>query len=121
VSRCTDAERGSATVWVVALSGVLALVGAAVVLVGAAVVARHRAGVAADFAALAAAQRAVLGDADPCAAAQRLAEANGARLVGCSAESDSVVEVSVVVPLAFGSLGIHEARARARAGPVPHG
>ena len=48
-------ERGSATVWVLALAAVLATVGAAVVLVGAAVVARHRATTAADLAALAAA------------------------------------------------------------------
>ena len=55
-------ERGSATVWVLALSAVLAVVGAAVVLVGAAVVARHRAAAAADLGALAAAGRAVAGD-----------------------------------------------------------
>ena len=46
-------ERGSATVWVLALSGVLAVLGAACLLVGVAVVARHRAGAAADMAALA--------------------------------------------------------------------
>ena len=55
-------ERGSATVWVLALAGVLALVGLAGVLVGAAAVARHRAGSAADLTALAAAGRAVLAD-----------------------------------------------------------
>jgi secretion/DNA translocation related TadE-like protein len=117
--RPPDAERGSATVWVVALAGVLALVGAAVVLLGAAAVARHRAGAAADFTALAAAQRAVLGDADPCTTAQRLAEANGAMLVGCSAGPGAVVDVSVEVTLRLGRLGLHDATARARAGPAP--
>src|SRR4051794_35931994 len=52
-------ERGSATVWVLAFSTVLALAGAAGVLVGSAVVTRHRAAAAADLAALAAAGRAV--------------------------------------------------------------
>ena len=51
-------ERGSATVWVLALSGVLAAVGVAGVLIGAAVVARHRATSAADLSALAAAGQA---------------------------------------------------------------
>ena len=63
-------ERGSATVWVVALSGVLAAIGVAAVLVGAAVVGRHRATAAADLAALAAAEHAVRGDPGACAAAE---------------------------------------------------
>ena len=60
-------DRGSATVWTVALSGVLATLGMAAVLGGAAVVARHRATAAADLAALAAAGRAVTGSTDACA------------------------------------------------------
>ena len=68
-------ERGSATVWTLAVSGVLAVVGAAAVLTGAAVVARHRATAAADLVALAAAGRAVAGDAGPCVAAERIAAA----------------------------------------------
>ncbi|MCW2637141.1 MAG: Helicase/secretion neighborhood TadE-like protein, partial [Blastococcus sp.] len=47
-------DRGSATVWVLALSAVLAVLGVAIALVAAAAVARHRAGTAADLAALAA-------------------------------------------------------------------
>jgi secretion/DNA translocation related TadE-like protein len=118
MSRRPNAERGSATVWVVALAGVLALVGAAVVLVGAAAVTRHRAAAAADLAALAGAQRAVLGDPDPCDAARRIAEANGAELAACEAGQGGVVAVSTVVPLRLGRLGVHEAHGRARAGPV---
>jgi secretion/DNA translocation related TadE-like protein len=114
-------ERGSATVWIIALAGVLAAVGAATVLVGAAVVARHRAATAADLAALAAAGRAVVADPDPCAAAARVAGDNGAVLHGCSADDRAVVEVVVAVEVALGPLGRREATGRARAGPVPVG
>lgn len=113
-----DGERGSATVWVVGLAAVLAVVGAAVVLVGVATVARHRATAAADLAALGAAQRAVTGDPDPCGTARRLAAANTAALTSCDAGGDGVVEVTVAVPVRLGRLGLHEATARARAGPV---
>ncbi|TFV48548.1 Rv3654c family TadE-like protein [Blastococcus sp. TF02A_35] len=112
-------ERGAATVWVLALSAVVVLVGAAAVLAGVATVARHRAGAAADLAALAGAGRAVVGDADPCAAAGRIAEDNGAALAGCRVEPGSVVVVEVRVTVGLGRLGVHEALGRARAGPVP--
>jgi secretion/DNA translocation related TadE-like protein len=112
------AERGSATVWMLALSGVLATVGVAAVLVGAAVVARHRATAAADLSALAAAGRAVTGDADACASAADVARANAAELTGCTVGPDAVVEVRVSVPVRLAGLGVHRANARARAGPV---
>jgi secretion/DNA translocation related TadE-like protein len=111
-------ERGSATIWVLALATVLATVGAAVVLVGAAVVARHRATAAADLAALAGAGRAVLGDPDACAAAARVAQANGARLKTCSVGAGAAVQVHVSLAVRLGPLGLTEAPARARAGPV---
>ena len=113
-------ERGSATVWVLVLCGVLATVGMAVVLTGAAVVARHRAGTAADLAALAGATRAVQG-ADACAEAARLAAANAAELTGCEVEPGSRVRVTVSVPVVLGRLGVFSATGRARAGPVPAG
>jgi secretion/DNA translocation related TadE-like protein len=112
-------ERGSATVWVLALSGVLAMVGAAAVLVGVAVTARHRAAAAADFAALAAATRAVQGLADGCTRAAEVATANAARLTACSVAPDGVAVVEVTVPVRLGRLGVHEARGHARAGPIP--
>ena len=112
-----DRERGSATVWTVALAGVLAAVGLAAVLVGAAVVARHRAGSAADLAALAAASRAVVGDPAACATAGEVAQANGAALTGCTV-GGGVVEVSVEVGVRLGPLGSRRAAAVARAGPV---
>lgn len=111
-------ERGSATVWVLALSGVLAVLAAAVVLVGAAVVARHRAATAADLAALAAAGRASLGSDDACLVAADAARANAAALTGCTVDAGAVVQVEVRVPVRLGVLGSHTATGRARAGPV---
>jgi secretion/DNA translocation related TadE-like protein len=113
-----DGERGSATVWVLALSLVLAVVGAAAVVVAVAVTARHRAGSAADLAALAAAGRAVTGAPDACAVADDVARRNGARLTSCTVGEGSVVAVTVSVSLRLGPLGDHEAAGRARAGPV---
>jgi secretion/DNA translocation related TadE-like protein len=112
-------ERGSATVWVLAFSAVLATIGLAVVLVGAAAVARHRATAAADLAALAAAGQAVLGRPGACAVAAEIAEANLAELTACTVDEESVVEVRVRVPVHLGRLGNHSATGRARAGPVP--
>src|SRR4051812_11857974 len=119
VPRCVAAgERGSATVWVLALSGVLAAVSMAGVLIGAAVVARHRATSAADLSALAGAGRAATGHADACATAADVARANAAALTTCSLGADAVVEVQVSVAVRLGRAGVHEATARARAGPV---
>lgn len=114
-------ERGSATVWLLALSGLLAVLGAAVVLVGAAVVARHRATTAADLAALAGAGRAVTGDPDPCAAVLTVAEANVAVVDGCTVQLGAVVVVHLHVGVRLGPIGTVHAGARARAGPVPPG
>ena len=111
-------ERGSATVWVVALSGVLAVLASTVVLVGAGVVARHRASAAADLAALAAAGRASLGGHDACRVAAEAARVNAAELTSCTVDADAVVEVQVRVPVRLGVLGHHGATGRARAGPV---
>jgi secretion/DNA translocation related TadE-like protein len=111
-------ERGSATVWVMALAAVLAVVGAAVVLVGAATVARHRAETAADFAALAAAGRAAWGEAGGCELAAQVARANAARLLSCAIDEGAVVEVRVSVPVRLGRLGVVAASGRARAGPA---
>ena len=115
-----DGDRGSATVWVLALSGVLAVVGLAAVLVGAAVVARHRASSAADLSALAAAGRAVAGG-DACGTAAEIAGANAAELTHCAVDAGAVVTVEVSVTARLGRLGAFSATARARAGPVPAG
>ena len=119
--RACRGERGSATVWVLGLAGLLADLGAAVVHGGLAEVARHRAGAAADLAALAAAARAVVGDPAACAEAARIARANTAQLDGCSVGAGAVVAVQVRVPVRLGALGVFQAHGRARAGPVPTG
>ena len=112
-------ERGSATVWVVALGGLLAALGVAGVLVGAAVTGRHRATAAADLAALAGAARAVVGDPTACSVAARIAAENGAQLQTCTSVPGGIVDVRVRVPVRLGPLGETEAHGRARAGPAP--
>jgi secretion/DNA translocation related TadE-like protein len=106
---------------VVALGGVLAVLGAACLLVGFAVVARHRAGAAADMAALAGAGRAAVGSPDACAAAAAVARSDGATLETCAVAPGGVVAVGVRVPVRLGPFGTASARARARAGTAPPG
>ncbi|MGW2641768.1 Rv3654c family TadE-like protein [Streptomyces sp. NPDC001348] len=108
--RCPD--RGSATVWgVVAVAVLCAVFGTALAL-GQAVVARHRAAGGADLAALAAADRWADGTATACARADRVARAQGARLVRCAivGETSDVTAASGRGPFA--------ARVRSRAGPA---
>lgn len=114
-------DRGSAGVWVLALSGVVLLSGTASLLAGVAIISRHEAGTAADLAALAAASRALSGSDVACGTAQDLADANGAELVSCTLSADGVVDVAVTVTVQFGSLGLGVARADARAGPAETG
>ncbi len=111
-------DRGSASVWLVGLAGLVLLASAAGVVRGAAVVVRHRVEAAADLAALAAAARLADGSGgDPCAAASQVAAANGAVLSGCRL-AGSTAEVEAEATLDAGLLGRHRARARARAGPA---
>jgi len=109
-------DEGSATVLVLALSGLLAVVAALAAAIGAVAVARHRAAAAADLAALAAADRALDGERVACQAAGAATRAAGAVLTGCRVSGD-IADVDVVVrpPGVLGSWG--EAQARARAGP----
>ncbi|MFE2328300.1 Rv3654c family TadE-like protein [Streptomyces sp. NPDC059385] len=106
-------DRGSATVWAVLVVAVLSAVFGGVLLLGQAVVARHRAAAAADLAALAAAANWAHGPATACAAAARVAGAQGARLSGCVLEGE-VAEVTARV--AAGPFG---PTIRSRAGPAP--
>jgi secretion/DNA translocation related TadE-like protein len=109
-------DRGSASVLVLALSAVLALVGILAASVGAVAVARHRAASAADLAALAAADRALDGEVPACQAARRAARAVGAVLEQCRLTGDeSDVVAAVRPPGALGSWGV--ARSHSRAGP----
>jgi secretion/DNA translocation related TadE-like protein len=113
-------ERGSASIWVLAVSSLLLVVAGVVTVRGLAVLARHRAESAADLAALAAAARIGLGGA-PCAAAGPIAAANGAGLRSCAAHLSAdgrsgEVLVRVVLRAHLPGVGGREVVASARAG-----
>ncbi|MER5749099.1 Rv3654c family TadE-like protein [Streptomyces sp. NPDC002088] len=105
-------DRGSATVWSVGAVAVLCVVFGVVLALGQAVVVRHRAAGGADLAALAAADHWAEGGAAACARADRVARAQGARLVRCAilGETSDVSAASGRGPFA--------AEVRARAGPA---
>lgn len=114
-------QRGAATVLVVAMAGVLLLVGAAAGVVAAIVVAHRKAQSAADLAALAGAT--ALADPashaarDPCGVAAEAASANGAELSSCVVEGqDVVVGVTVAGPRWLGQ--DRDLVGTARAGPA---
>ncbi|MET9955171.1 Rv3654c family TadE-like protein [Streptomyces sp. NPDC006339] len=104
-------DRGAATVWTALAACALCVVFGAVLALGQAVTARHRAGGAADLAALAAADRALWGEADACAAATRVATAQGAALMRCDVRDD-IADVTAGV-----TLGPWTSEVRSRAGP----
>ncbi|MFG3152205.1 Rv3654c family TadE-like protein [Streptomyces sp. NPDC048219] len=106
------ADRGSATVWSVGAIAVLGLVFGVVLASGQAVVARHRAAGGADLAALAAADHWSLGTTAACAQADRIARAQGTRLVRC------VLAGQVSDVTATSGRGPFRAEVRARAGPA---
>ncbi|MEV7801497.1 Rv3654c family TadE-like protein [Microbispora sp. NPDC088329] len=110
-------ERGSATIWTMALMTVVWAVAMVVVQVGVARVARHRAQNAADFGALGAARVALAAPDEACERAEAITTANGASLRSCSL-SDGVAEVTVRVRFLIPLLGPTTAAASARAGPV---
>lgn len=111
------ADRGSASLWLLAVGLVLILAGVAAAAVGAVRVARHAAWAAADLSAMAGAARALDGEDAACARSAEIAADNGGRLVACTADGlDVVVMVELTVsPLPGLSLAVP---ARARAGPV---
>lgn len=111
-------ERGAAVVLVIGLTAVLAFVAAVSVGTVAIVLAHRRAQVAADLGALAAAS-AVQGGADPCAAAERIADRHAAALTHCEVDGSSVVVTTAVTLLP--ALGGMDVPARARAGPSGSG
>ncbi|WP_406458403.1 flp pilus-assembly TadE/G-like family protein [Streptomyces sp. NBC_01622] len=107
-----DSDRGSATVWSLGAMAVMCVVFGIVLALGQAVVARHRAAGGADLAALAAADHWAEGGAGACARAERVARAQGTRLVRCAV----VGETSDVTAAA--GRGPFAAEVRARAGPA---
>lgn len=109
------ADRGAATVWTAFAACALCVVFGAILALGQAVAARHRAGAAADLAALAAADRALWGEADACAAAGRVAAAQAAELTRCRVRED-IADVTARVA------GPWPVEIRSRAGPpAPQG
>jgi secretion/DNA translocation related TadE-like protein len=110
-------QRGAATVLVLAMAGVLTLLGAALAVVMAMVVAHRVAQSAADLAALAGAREVALGR-DGCTSAADIAAANRARVTACSVVGHDVqVEVEVTGPHWLGQSA--DLAARSRAGPAP--
>ena len=113
-------EDGFAGVVVLALCGVLVLLGGTAAAVGMAQVARHRAASVADLAALAGARQVLSGAPAACAQADRIAGAAAGRLLRCVVVGDVVEVVAEVRPP--GRLGLlGAATARARAGPADAG
>lgn len=112
-------ERGAAGVMVVALTGVVLLLGLAGAFVTAGAAAHRRAQSAADLAALSAATALQQGG-PACPTAAQVAVRNGARTTGCRVEAqDVLVEVEVESPTLLGHTWW--IRGRARAGPGPPG
>lgn len=94
----TQADRGAGSVLVVALIAVVSVAGLTVLGAAHALVRGQQLSSAADAAALAAAD-VLLGwvPGDPCAAAERIAEAHAVRLTGCDAVGTAVtVRVTLV-------------------------
>ena len=110
-------QRGSASLLVVTLSGVVLLVGLAAAFVTATAAAHRRAQSAADLAALAGAVAGQRGE-DVCAGAAAVARGNEAELLACEVLGD---DVRVTVRVASPELAGHtwEVLGRARAGPDP--
>jgi secretion/DNA translocation related TadE-like protein len=110
-------DRGSGTVWMIALMAVVWVVAVVAMSAGGVRAARHRAHAAADLAALAAASHATDGSVRACGVAAAIARAAHARLTRCALRA-RIAGVRVVVAshvIAFGSVQI---TATARAGPV---
>jgi secretion/DNA translocation related TadE-like protein len=102
---------------------VIIAVALAMVVRGSAVLARHRLERAADLAALAGAER--IGRAgQPCAAAARIAAANAATLMSCTAQLDPAGRSGTVAVIlrrtaGFPLIGARTLTTRARAGRLP--
>ena len=110
-------DRGSGTLWMLALIGLIWSVATMAMAVGGVRAARHRAYAAADLAALAAASHLTDGAGSACELAARIARGSGGRLRQCvfHGRISDVVVVSEVRSIP--ALGHLTATARARAGP----
>lgn len=110
-------DRGSGTLWMLALIGMVWSIAVMAMTVGSVRAARHRAYAAADLSALAAAAHAMDGVKSACRLAAVVARDSGGRLRRCVLR-DRVSEVVVTSDVrTVVSLGRLAATARARAGP----
>jgi len=115
--RAPVGDGGATAALVLALAGLLSLLGATTSAVAAVAVARQRAASVADLSALAGAAHALAGEAVACGWARRIAAADAASLRSCQLRGDVVEVVAEVRPPGrLGDLG--GATARARAGPA---
>ncbi|GAA4981379.1 secretion/DNA translocation related TadE-like protein [Nonomuraea thailandensis] len=110
-------DRGSATLWGVALMGLLMATATAFATVGSVRVAHHRAGSAADLSALAAAKLALIDPEGACGKASELAAANGVELTRCQI-TDDIADVWTALPISLPLLGPRTVHGRSRAGPT---
>lgn len=114
---CCRADHGAGTVSAVAGIAVAAVMMATIAAGGNVLLCRERARASADLAALAGAQAAWNGSADPCLAAQEAARLNTATMQQCVVNHGDVtvqVRVRTAVPWIIASVSM-----RSRAGPVP--
>ena len=110
-------ESGAATLLVMAMAGLLLLLGAALSVVTAMVATHRVAQSAADLAALAGAREVAFGQ-DGCAEARRVALANGAEVTACGV-TGRVVDVDARAPGPRWLGQVADLSARSRAGPAP--
>ncbi|MEV0613859.1 Rv3654c family TadE-like protein [Nonomuraea sp. NPDC050404] len=110
-------ERGSATLWGVALMGLLMAVAMALATVGSVRVARHRVSGAADLSALAAAKLALIDPEGACDRAAQLAAENGVELTQCKVTED-IADVWTALQVSLPLLGSRTVVGRSRAGPA---
>jgi secretion/DNA translocation related TadE-like protein len=107
-------DAGFVTTFAIGVIPLLLLLGGVVASATAVAATRHRAEGAADLAALAAAHHALEGDRAACAAAEHVAQANGADVLSCRLEgADAVVEVASRLPGRLSPLGQVHGKARA--------
>ncbi|MFB4272553.1 Rv3654c family TadE-like protein [Nonomuraea sp. GTA35] len=110
-------DRGSATLWGVALMGLLMATATAFATVGSVRVAHHRASSAADLSALAAAKLALIDPDGACGRASELAAQNGVKLMKCQI-ADDIADVWTAVTISLPLLGPRTVQGRSRAGPT---
>ncbi|MEO3798319.1 Rv3654c family TadE-like protein [Nonomuraea sp. B10E15] len=112
-----DKERGSATLWGVALMGLLMAVATAFATVGSVRVAGHRVSSAADLSALAAAEMALADPEGACLRAATLAARNGVKLARCEIR-DEIADVWTSLSISLPVAGTRTVTGRSRAGPA---